>query len=115
MRGTNLLTDKAIKSVKPGHGKAQLTDGRGLYLKLFADRGQHSWRFDYRSVEGKRQTLIIGPYPTITLAKAREVAQEAREGLVLGRNPVSPRQAARVEAVEAQVELGADPCLRVTA
>lgn len=27
MRGTNLLTDKAIKSVKPGHGKAQLTDG----------------------------------------------------------------------------------------
>lgn len=92
------LTDRQILAAKAGTA-SQLTDGMGLYLKLYFDRASgHSWRFDYKSpVTGKRNTLVIGNYPTVGLKMARDKAQEAREAIAQGTDPAHSRDAVKVQ------------------
>lgn len=78
------LTDTAIRNAKPGSKPYKMTDGGGLYL-LVNTAGKY-WRFDYRFA-GKRKTLAVGVYPTITLAKARERRDEARKLLAHDTDP----------------------------
>lgn len=96
------LTDKQINAAKPGKA-TQLTDGMGLYLKLFFDRAAgHSWRFDYKSpTTGKRNTLVFGAYPTVSLKLARDKAQEAREQIARGEDPAGQREAVKALTVAA--------------
>lgn len=90
------LTDAQVKNARAGKA-TQLTDGQGLYLKLFADR-DHSWRFDFRSpVTGKRNTLVLGSYPAVGLKLAREKAQDARTLIAQGVDPAGQREAAKAE------------------
>ena len=79
------LTDIAVKSAKPQDKPYKLTDGDGMYLLVTAT-GKY-WRLDYRYL-GKRKTLAIGVYPTITLADARERRYEARKSLANNVDPV---------------------------
>lgn len=107
------LTDTKIKAARYGYspvnpktGKplASLTDGRGLYLKLMPS-GAHSWRFDFVSPEsGKRQTLVIGSYPDVSLEQARKRAQDARNMLSEEppRCPVGTKKARKEATKEAQ-------------
>ena len=71
------LTATAVKKTNPSTKPKKLSDGGGLYL-LIQPNGSRYWRYDYR-FSGKRKTLAIGVYPEITLKKARERHQEARE------------------------------------
>jgi integrase len=100
------LTDKQITTAKPGSA-SQLTDGMGLYLKLFFDRASgHSWRFDYKSpVTGRRNTLVFGSYPTVSLKLARDKAQEARELIARGVDPAGQRNEAKAAQEAATVAL----------
>ncbi len=41
--------DVSIRSIKPGDPRSRLSDGDGLYLKLFVKGGSHGWRLDRRS------------------------------------------------------------------
>ena len=70
------LTDTAIRTAKPGPKAKKMADGGGLYL-LINPNGSRWWRFDYR-FGGKRKTLSMGVYPTVTLAEARERREQAR-------------------------------------
>jgi len=47
----------------------KLNDGKGLYLYINTSGGK-LWRFDF-SYNGKRKTLSIGKYPTVSLVEAR--------------------------------------------
>lgn len=38
--------DVSIRSIKPGDPRSRLSDGDGLYLKLFVKGGSHGWRLD---------------------------------------------------------------------
>ena len=76
------LTDtfvKQVKSIKPSGDKH--TDGGGMYL-LVKPVGKY-WRLDYRYL-GKRKTLALGTYPEVSLAKARQRREKARELLADG-------------------------------
>lgn len=107
------LTDSRIKAARfrtcplhPKTGKplAQLTDGRGLYLKLMRSQA-HSWRFDFVSPDSaKRQTLVIGTYPEVSLEQARNRAHEARAMLAEQppRCPVGAKKASKEARKEAQ-------------
>lgn len=98
-----LATDKAGQPAT-GPVITQLTDGRGLYLKLMPTNA-HSWRFDFKSpADGKRKTLYLGTYPDIGLAEARKRAQDARNMLAEKppRCPVAERDAARTDEKAAQ-------------
>ena len=46
-----------------------MPDGGGLHL-FVTPKGAKVWRLRYK-VNGGEQTLVIGPYPTISLADAR--------------------------------------------
>src|SRR4051812_5548317 len=71
--------------VAKAKGPAVLHDGGGLYLRI-APIGANSWVFRFQ-IEGKRRDMGLGPYPDITLARAREKASahrtQSREGAAL--------------------------------
>jgi integrase len=68
------LSDRACRAYRTGlHG-----DGGGLYLSINNSKtAARSWLFVYR-VGDKRTELGLGPYPTISLHRARELASELR-------------------------------------
>ena len=72
----------------------RLADGQGLYLEVVPS-GSRYWRLKYRFA-GKEKRLAIGVYPAVSLAKARQVATEARALLKDGFDPsVKKRERAR--------------------
>ena len=84
------LNDRQIKNAKPAEKPFKLNDGKGLYLYINTSGGK-LWRFDF-SHNGKRKTLSIGKYPTISLVEARQAAENARRLLVSGQDPGEAKQ-----------------------
>ena len=100
----NLTNDKTLKGIKSGAidpktggPLKRINDGEGLYLQLFVNGGEtHGWRFAYTSPEtGKRNILSFGTYGRVTLAQARDKADEARAQVCEGADPSEQRQAAK--------------------
>lgn len=79
------LTDRKVKSIKPDSKAKKYADGEGLYL-FVSKAGAKVWRMKYR-MHGKEDTLVIGNYPEISIAQAREAKAEARALLRQGINP----------------------------
>ena len=80
-----------LKAIKPGHSQGRVSDGAGLYLLLFVKGGSHAWRLDY-VFKGRRKTLSLGTYPAVSLAIARQRAEEARRLVRAGQDPSQARQ-----------------------
>lgn len=94
------LTDVQIRSLKPKLKPFRVSDTFGLYL-VVQPTGGKLWRYDYQ-LHGKRRTLSIGPYPEITLARARERRIEARQLLSEGIDPSKfKQQRSKQESIEA--------------
>ncbi len=95
------LTDSKIKAflreVKSNNPNGldkdiRLSDGDGLNL-LIRKNGSIMWRFDYtRPITKKRNTMSIGSYPEITLAKAREYREKFRSLVAQNKDPQSEKQ-----------------------
>ena len=79
------LTDTAARQAKPRPKSYRLADGHGLYLEVVPS-GSRYWRLKYRFAD-KEKRLAIGVYPIVSLAKARQVATEARSLLMDGIDP----------------------------
>jgi integrase len=93
----NKLTVKSIKSLPPGtHG-----DGGGLWLRK-SESGNGQWIYRFRLHDRQRQ-MGLGSLAKVSLARARELRDEAQTIVVQGRDPVhekrKARQAARAELV----------------
>lgn len=92
------LGDTFVRQVKHS-GKPsgdKYTDSGGMYL-LVSAAGKY-WRMDYR-FDGKRRTLALGVYPDVSLAKARQRREKAREQLADGVDPgVAKREEQRAKA-----------------
>lgn len=71
-------------------------DGNGLYLSV-SPSGARSWRLIYQ-LRGKRRELGLGSANTVSLAKARATALEARKLLEEGQDPKTAWRAAQAEA-----------------
>lgn len=71
------LTDTAARTAKPREKLYCLTDTAGLCLEVTRG-GSKLWRFRYR-LGGKSKMMGLGAYPTVTLAKARERREDARQ------------------------------------
>ena len=95
------LNDQKIKKAKPQEKPYKLTDGKGLYLLIKPNGGKY-WRLDY-AIDGKRQTLSIGTYPAITLARAREIATHARQQKANGIDPGQAKKQAKTERKTARL------------
>lgn len=92
------LSDTAIRKAKPTEKTQRLFDGFGLYLEI-TPAGSKLWRQKYR-FGGREKRLAHGPYPTVTLAQARQRRDEARRLLAEGIDPAEQRKADRVAGEE---------------
>jgi len=97
-----MLTDAAIRRIKPEAKPYKVADMHGLYL-LVQPGGARYWRMDYRH-EGKRGTMALGVYPDVSLKEAREKRASARRLLDKGINPSSYKKLTRgVASISAAV------------
>jgi hypothetical protein len=71
-----MLTDAAIRRVKPAAKVRRYVNTQGLYLKV-TPRAAKYWRMKYR-VAGRGDRLAFGVYPEASLAEARSRRGEAR-------------------------------------
>jgi integrase len=62
-------------------------DGNGLYL-VVKSSGAKSWAFLY-TLNGQRHEKGLGAYPAVSLAAARKLALQFREGIALGKDPLA--------------------------
>ncbi|WP_065846235.1 integrase arm-type DNA-binding domain-containing protein [Sphingobium sp. Ndbn-10] len=81
-----MLTDAAIRKAKPKDKDYKLADYGGLYL-FITKAGHRSWRLKYRFAE-KEKRLVLGSYPDLSLAEARDMRDDAKRMLRDGRDPV---------------------------
>lgn len=88
---TNVLTDAKCKGAKAGDKPLKLFDGGSLYL-FIAPTGSKVWRMTYR-IDGKAQTLVIGPYPAVSLAEARQKRETVKATLRAGADPKAAQKA----------------------
>ncbi len=96
------LTATQVLQAKPKDRDYNLGDGDGLSLKV-TPLGSKLWRFSYyRPVSRKRAHLALGKYPSVSLAKARTKAIEARELLADG---IDPKEHRDNTLIAQQVEL----------
>jgi hypothetical protein len=108
----HLLTDAEIRAATIAEGKrvAKLFDGEGLELWIFPVKQKpgrpkkgaalfvRRWRFTYRRpIGGGKNTLAVGDrggdYPAVSLAAARELANQLRRQLAAGIDPGEQRKA----------------------
>lgn len=86
-----MLTVKQIDAAKPAEKSYRLADSGGLFL-FVPPSGKKVWRMRYR-FEGKEKTLVIGPYPEISLTEARAKQADAKMSLLSGIDPAEQKQA----------------------
>lgn len=75
-----MLTDAALKSLKPKDKPYKVTDRDGMYVRV-GTNGTISFRYDYR-MHGRRETVTFGKYCAsgLSLARAREVHRCQADG-----------------------------------
>ena len=94
------LTDVQIKAETPGGVRRRVSDGGGLLLEIDPAGGKYwIWRHRYPpSKDGKQQDYRIGPYPKISLKKARQIRDEQRKRMLIeGINPCAAKRQEKVE------------------
>jgi len=94
-----MLTDKAIRALKPREKPYKASDGLGLYL-LVQPTGSRLWRFKYRH-GGKEGVESLGAYPEVSLALARQKRDELRRLRAIGVDLAAHRRAIKAEQTEA--------------
>jgi len=87
MRATNRLSAQFLKTAPVG----KHCDGGGLWL-VQRDDGGAQWVLRV-TVHGRRREMGLGGFPSLTLAKARDVAERWRKVAAAGRDPVKEREA----------------------
>jgi integrase len=94
-----MLTDKAIRALKPREKPYKASDGLGLYL-LVQPTGSRLWRFKYRH-GGKEGVESLGAYPDVSLALARQKRDELRKLRATGVDLAAHRRAIKAAQTEA--------------
>lgn len=97
----NLLTITSIrtKAKKPGYH----LDGRGLYLRV-APGGSQAWILRYTFL-GRTRDMGLGSLADVSLARARERAQEHRTQIAEGIDPIEHREQKKIELKATAIQL----------
>ena len=97
-----MLTNAALKALKPKEKLYKVTDRDGMYV-LVTPNGTLSFRLDYR-LNGRRETVVFGKYgPTgLSLARAREKCIDAKRAISEGRSPAIEKQREKRRLLEAK-------------
>jgi len=102
------LTDAQVKAEKPGATRRRVSDDGGLLLEIDPGGGKYwIWRHRYPpSKNGKQQDYRIGPYPLVSLKKARYIRDDLRRQMLAeGVDPCAAKRQARLERAAVQQAL----------
>lgn len=88
-----MLSDAKLRALKPKDKPYRVYDERGLYIQI-STSGAKLWRFKYR-FDDKEKLLALGQYPDISLSRARERRDKARQLLARGIDPSAHKQAVK--------------------
>jgi integrase len=97
-----MLTDAAIKALKPKDKLYKVVDRDGMYV-VVQPAGSIVFRMDYR-LNGRRETVTLGRYGAsgLSLARAREKVIDARRAISEGRSPAQEKQREKRRLQEAR-------------
>ena len=97
-----MLTDVALKALKPKDKAYKITDRDGMYAHV-SPGGNVTFRLDYR-LNGRRETVLLGKYAPdgLSLARAREKCIDARRAVSEGRSPAIEKQREKRRLKEAK-------------
>ena len=97
-----MLTDAALKNLRPRSKAYKSTDRDGLYAYV-SPGGVISFRYDYR-FNGRRETLTLGRYGRggLSLAEARGLLFEIKRTIAGGVSPALEKQRAKRRLQEAR-------------
>lgn len=84
------LSELACRHASPKPKPYKIFDSGGLYLEV-RPSGAKIWRFKYRH-EGNEKVLTFGPYPHLSLIKAREKRDQNKSRLFDGFDPSAERK-----------------------
>jgi hypothetical protein len=100
--GGQMMTDAALKHLKPKDKIYKVTDRDGMYV-LVKPSGTLTFRLDYR-MNGRRETVTFGKYGPagLSLARARELCIDAKRAISEGRSPAIEKQREKRRLLEAK-------------
>lgn len=84
------LNARQVDAAKPREKAYKLADGAGLYLEVVPS-GSRYWRMKYR-FNGKEKRMAFGVYPTVSLAQARALRDEAKKSWPRASIRLSPKK-----------------------
>jgi len=87
LAGFHKLSTRKIMSVKSA---GRHSDGKGLYL-LVKKTGRKSWVYMWNK-DHRRREMGLGGFPDVSLARAREKAQAARELIAEDKDPIREKK-----------------------
>ena len=100
---TQILSARAVEAAS-AIKETLLADGDNLYLRLrpgtIPGKCLKHWLFIYTDAAKKRRKLMLGAYPTFSLAVARKWASEQNNIIGLGADPGNARRAKKATAAE---------------
>jgi integrase len=84
------LSDIQLRTLKPKAKPYKVGDFDGLYMTV-TPTGSRLWHMKYR-IAGREKRLSFGAYPAVSLARARQLRDEARSLLAEGGDPGEIKQ-----------------------
>lgn len=94
------LSDPTCNTLKATGKEYQKADGGGLSLVVRRE-GTKVWRYEYR-VNGRKEKLLLGSYPAMSLKEARAAHQEKKLLVDRGISPIAAEQVKQQAITEKQ-------------
>jgi integrase len=96
------FTEVALQKLKPRANRYDVREGDGFLVRVFPS-GEKSFQFVYQRY-GIKKRVTLGPYPLLSLEKARSAHRHALELLVCGIDPADQKRVERDAAVKAAID-----------
>lgn len=99
MATKSISTDRQVSALKPSETKydVAISGSRGLSLRIYPT-GAKVFGYRYTSMSGARRRHVLGAYPDLALAEARDKAAALRIDVIEGGDPAGARAAEKEKA-----------------
>jgi integrase len=98
-----ITSARQVETLRASDKRQELRDGevKGLILRI-TPAGDKSWSVLYsRQPDGKKRRITVGPFPAVTLEKARGEALAILASIARGEDPAGEKQTKRAEQIDA--------------
>lgn len=95
-------TGLTVRFIRDVEAPGLYSDGQTLYLRVWPS-GSKSW-IQRITIRGKQTDIGLGPFPTVSLAKTRDIALDNRRQVRAGIDPLAEKRRASVPTFQQAAE-----------